>query len=147
MAANHFYLKFFQFITAKIKHIVSLFHKSVLSYFSINDTSTLLSFSPPLSLLSLSFLPKHISFQVLLISFAGCLYVFCLFHYICQCPGSPFIISSLDSSNSLTNVFSFSPTSSLISFQNLQWLAITYWIDAKFFSLKFKSLWFLSVAS
>lgn len=147
MAANHFYLKFFQFITAKIKHIVSLFHKSVLSYFSINDTSTLLSFSPPLSLLSLSFLPKHISFQVLLISFAGCLYAFCLFHYICQCRGSPFIISSLDSSNSLTNVFSFSPTSSSISFQNLQWLAITYWIDAKFFSLKFKSLWFLSVAS
>ena len=148
MPANHFYLKLFKFIIAKIKLIISLFHKSVLSYFSINDTTTLQSFSPPLSLfrslslLSLSFLPKHISFQVLLISFAGCIYMFCLFHYICQCLGSPFIISCLDSSNSLKNVFGFSPTPS-ISFQNLQF---AYWIDSKFFSLKFNSL-FLYIAS
>ena len=94
-------------------HTLHLVGVTLVSFFCF----VFLSFS--LSLHSLSFLPKHISFQVLLISFAGCIYMFCLFHYICQCLGSPFIISCLDSSSSLRNVFSFSPTPS-ISFQNLQ---------------------------
>lgn len=147
MAANHFYLKFFQFITAKIKHIVSLFHKSVLSYFSINDTSTLLSFSPPLSLLSLSFLPQTHQFSSIVDFLLSCLYAFIFSIIFVSVVVLPLLSLPWTLQIVLQMSSNFSPTSSSISFQNLQWLAITYWIDAKFFSLKFKSLWFLSVAS
>lgn len=122
----------------------------------MNDSTTILSSSTLLSVSPSHYLTpslphplprKPLSFQALLISFACCLHMFCLFPYPCHCPGSLFNISCLDSSSSLVNVFGFSPIPSSVRFQHLQRPAIICWRGSKSFHLKCNALLLIYRAS